>query len=239
MEGSRRSVARISAEFLLIVLGVLVALAVDRWSESRADRELEVMYLERLRVDMIGSRSDLQIPYYEGVEAHSRAALPYVAREQELSDSVGLVIAAYHAHRMLTPRVRDATHRELLATGNLRVIKDLELREALAELYSEVAFWKLVFDPSVQDSDFNHYVRGRIPPDLQFEIADRCPIDEQQPFGCTTDLGDWDPSDFINGLRSEPIAVEGLTRRLRDVVRMNGVLNNIDEMIEDILRRIE
>ncbi len=106
MEGSRRSVARISAEFLLIVLGVLVALAVDRWSESRADRELEVMYLERLRGDMIGSRSDLQIPYYEGVEAHSRAALPYVAREQELSDSVGLVIAAYHAHRMLTPRVR-------------------------------------------------------------------------------------------------------------------------------------
>ena len=88
-----------------------------------------------------------------------------------------------------------------------------------------------MFDPSVQDSDFNHYVRGRIPPDLQFEIADRCPIDEQQPFGCTTDLGDWDPSDFINGLRSEPIAVEGLTRRLRDVVRMNGVLNNIDEMI--------
>ncbi len=47
----RFSFARSGAEFAIIVIGVLVALAVESWREDVADRELELEYLERLKND--------------------------------------------------------------------------------------------------------------------------------------------------------------------------------------------
>ena len=47
--GRARSLA---AEFLIIVAGVLVALAVDQRKESVADRALEAHYLQRLSADL-------------------------------------------------------------------------------------------------------------------------------------------------------------------------------------------
>jgi hypothetical protein len=39
-------------EFLVIILGVLVALGVDQWRESARDRQLEQEYLVRLVADL-------------------------------------------------------------------------------------------------------------------------------------------------------------------------------------------
>jgi hypothetical protein len=43
---------RLVAEFLVIVVGVLVALGVDQWVQDRQDRALEAEYLERLLADV-------------------------------------------------------------------------------------------------------------------------------------------------------------------------------------------
>jgi hypothetical protein len=43
---------RLVAEFLVIVVGVLVALGVDSWAGDRADRVLEREYLHRLLDDV-------------------------------------------------------------------------------------------------------------------------------------------------------------------------------------------
>ena len=41
-----------AAQFIVIVAGVLVALAVDEWRQSRQDRDLELLYASRLRLDL-------------------------------------------------------------------------------------------------------------------------------------------------------------------------------------------
>ena len=43
---------RLSAEFIVIVFGVLVALAADQWMEARDDRSTELEYVERLRANL-------------------------------------------------------------------------------------------------------------------------------------------------------------------------------------------
>ena len=52
MAGIRVSLRRLAAEFTVIVLGVLVALAADRWRESQVSDELRVVYLENLLLDL-------------------------------------------------------------------------------------------------------------------------------------------------------------------------------------------
>ena len=43
---------RAIAEFMVIVIGVLVALAVDRWNADQEDRRLEQTYLASLAADL-------------------------------------------------------------------------------------------------------------------------------------------------------------------------------------------
>ncbi len=43
---------RWAGEFVVIVLGILAALAVDSWSEQRDNRSLEQEYLSRIKEDL-------------------------------------------------------------------------------------------------------------------------------------------------------------------------------------------
>ena len=43
---------RWAGEFVVIVLGILAALAVDSWSKDREDRQLEREYLSRIKDDL-------------------------------------------------------------------------------------------------------------------------------------------------------------------------------------------
>jgi len=48
-------------EFAVIVLGVLVALAVDDWAQHRSDRDLERDLVERLKEDLVADAGDLAL----------------------------------------------------------------------------------------------------------------------------------------------------------------------------------
>lgn len=52
---------RFTGEFLVIVVGVLVALAVDDWRDYRNERELESHLMERLQDDLRADAADLAI----------------------------------------------------------------------------------------------------------------------------------------------------------------------------------
>ena len=56
---SRQRYARWFGELHVIVVGVLVALAVDDLMQRRADRELEAHLLDRLRDDLVADAGDL------------------------------------------------------------------------------------------------------------------------------------------------------------------------------------
>jgi hypothetical protein len=57
----KRQWGRFLGEFLVIVVGVLVALAVDDWRDYRTDRQLEAHLLERLTDDLTADAADLAL----------------------------------------------------------------------------------------------------------------------------------------------------------------------------------
>jgi hypothetical protein len=127
-------------EFVVIVLGVLVALWVDQVRAARADAALEVEYLESFVIDL-----DADLAQFDSADAWSRrqeaAAATVLALydgPRPTSDVFVLVAAVESAGWQYVPSITRNTIDDLRSTGNLRLIRDPTLRRAIAGYYTTV-----------------------------------------------------------------------------------------------------
>lgn len=129
----------LAAEFAVVVLGILGALWVDEWREARQDAASEQMYLGRLEEDLTASldRLDPVIGRYGAVRDQIRATMALLdgpntpAARDSLARVVWSVatIGGYHPV--------DATYRELVQSGLLRVLQP-DMRRRLSLLDAQV-----------------------------------------------------------------------------------------------------
>ena len=119
-------------EFVVIVAGVLVALAAQAWWEGRERREVEQDYLEQLRSDALENQERLRSAIVEdslaGIAADS-AMLALTARLDASAGEVVLWIARLGQASDFQPVT--GAHRALQETGDLRFIRDDSVRLAL------------------------------------------------------------------------------------------------------------
>jgi hypothetical protein len=126
-------------EVIIVVVGILIALAVDNWRDVRQSRRVEQDYLARLATDLKDDSTTF---------VFVDSALKFKSGGLWLADSVlngGRVIrdTAAFLQAIITgsnfswnqPRVRSITFQDLQSTGNLRVIRDLELRANIVRYY--------------------------------------------------------------------------------------------------------
>jgi len=129
----------LAAEFVVVVLGVVVGLAVDAWREGRSDVALEVGYLERLEADL---QADTAAFHFAQRQDSIRSA--WVGRYLAVVDGVvpfpddHLEVLDHLTASLMglftTPR-RD-TYDELINQGDLGRIRSGTVREALAEYHA-------------------------------------------------------------------------------------------------------
>jgi hypothetical protein len=216
---SRKWWARLLGEFLVIVVGVLVALGVDDLRQASEDRELESYLRVRLAQDLDEDIEELErvilraerrlwlINTVLGVDTGGDDAPsgPFPAGDADVigncvpscdpysSDFRPLSVLAMFTQFDLS----DGTYREMLATGSLRVLRDLALRESLA------AYYNLAAEGAAGDQRSGQYHE-------QF-------LDELQLVGLTSD----DPlalPELRTELASHPSMMVTL-RRLRSTIR--------------------
>lgn len=127
-------------EFVVIVIGVLVALWVDQFQASRADAKLEVRYLESFLLDL-----DTDLAQFDSADAWSRRQEAAAAKvlalydgRQPTADVDDLVAAVETAGWQYVPTITRNTIDDLRSTGNLRLIRDPALRRAIATYYATV-----------------------------------------------------------------------------------------------------
>ena len=131
--------AQLFLELVLLVLGILIALAVDGWMDDRRDARLERQYLERLARDLDQNIGILRefVDFEEKQVADG--ILAYRAlRGVEPAEREAVSQAIDHLATRRTVRFVRATYTDLLSTGNLGLIRDPALRDAVVNLY-EVA----------------------------------------------------------------------------------------------------
>lgn len=163
--GVRASAPRLIAEFFVILIGVLGALAADQWAQDREDRGLESEYLERLRADAGYDREEIQF-----VLAVSRAGLEAVDSlldptfSERASDDalLGAALLAASARQLDLSR---GTWEELVSSGRIALLKEPKVRLALADyarFAGEIAgYWEYT------DNDLWAWVGRRVPSEVR------------------------------------------------------------------------
>ena len=145
---------RAAAEFAVIVIGVLTALAVDQWRESAEEHALRDEYLAGLAED-IGD----ELTYLDYVADLSRArvraadrillflghpagasdsTLGYVAPTGFDPDSVVWDLSEAASMQFFVPEA--VVWEDLMATGNLRLIDDPDVRRRVSRYYTQIRY---------------------------------------------------------------------------------------------------
>jgi hypothetical protein len=127
----------VALEILIVVLGVAIGFQVTEWGLARAEREEEQELLRGLRAEFVQVAADLeaQVAKHRRVE-HAATAVLQALRQARGDGSGTAAIADSTLAWALVPtttQVSQGILRGMLATGRLELVRDLELRTALAE----------------------------------------------------------------------------------------------------------
>ena len=132
-----------AAEFIVIVAGVLVALAVDEWRQSRQDRDLELQYASRLRLDL--QRDTSRFGDFERNALAAKADVLMGLRQRASHPATGSAATRvpsptmqelFFSQFIALPEAQSAVFREMESTGTVRLLRDPGLRTELSNHYA-------------------------------------------------------------------------------------------------------
>lgn len=143
-----RSWASFALELLLVVVGILIALAIDGWNADREDRRFERAYLELLVRDLgqIESQLQEQIDFEAGI-AEAAVSLHELIEADEPSRhsrQIGRMLTGAASRRTLV--LDSAAYTDLISTGNLGLIQDRALRDRIIRYFTESERRELIIE---------------------------------------------------------------------------------------------
>jgi hypothetical protein len=141
---SESRISRYAAEFTVIVVGVVVALGFDEWRQSVSDSAEELRYYHRLAQDLSGDvdsweslLADLDLKDQALIRLETWRSDVDKSNEHKAREVVD-DIATASVYAGSIPPPRNSTYEDLLATGNLHLIRDEELRTNLLEYHFQI-----------------------------------------------------------------------------------------------------
>ena len=134
-----RPSASLLTEFVVIVLGVLAAFAVDEWKEARELRQLRHFLISALLEDLRDDAEDFT-QFIEDQAQREAAAMLLVKTAEDLDRGsiqvAGLGEALYRIGRSTLLEVADGTFQEMTMHGTGPAISDVELRLKITRYYA-------------------------------------------------------------------------------------------------------
>jgi hypothetical protein len=128
----------VTLDFVIVVLGVFIGIQVASWNQARQDRQEERRYYGQLLVDL---RTDLETfsRAERLTDIHDEAAQLVIDRlggKDPPHASPGRMATAIHLAGWINiPYPSRGTYNELVSTGNLGLLRNIELKSEIASYY--------------------------------------------------------------------------------------------------------
>lgn len=129
-----------AGEIAIIVIGILLAISLDNCNDDRIAHRTGREYITRLAEDL---RTDTAtFSFVDRALKQKTASLAFadsvIARPTALRDTLGFLQALVSGANFAwnQPRVRTTTFDELQSTGNLRLLRDQDLRTKVVRYYT-------------------------------------------------------------------------------------------------------
>jgi hypothetical protein len=139
---------QVAVELLLLVLGILIALAIDDWMQDRRDAQTERQNLEAIVRDLDRDLLVLKdfADFHESQVADGVMAYRALRTEPDVKDKEGVARAVSRLISRRTLRLSHPTYSNLVGTGNISLIRNAELRDRIVGLYEANERWATIID---------------------------------------------------------------------------------------------
>lgn len=156
---------QVLVELVLLIVGILIALAVNGWIEDRRDAQTERQYLEGIVRDLDRDLTVLKefADYHQNQVADGVMAYRALRTEPDVKDKEGVAQAVSRLMSRRTLRLSHPTYSNLVGTGNARLIRNVELRDRIVGLYEANERWVAIIDRNnlvFVDQMFAEYMMG-------------------------------------------------------------------------------
>ena len=192
-------------DFVIVVVGVFIGIQAANWNEARADAALAHDYLQRIQRDLDAdiARYENRIRFWSTVSNYGRKGLAYAeSGRRDEATQWDLLLAYFQASQVAEFWTRSTTYDELKSAGELRLIGNLRLRDALAHYYTDAGNPALTERPA-----YREHVRGVIPIDVQLHIWTKCYASdasgEQVLQNCASPVSETQAARIVDAIRED------------------------------------
>jgi|GEM_PF-612361 len=170
----------VTVEIIVVVLGIFLGMQVTEWNEERKERNDEAIYMERLVVDLEAHIRQMEFRknYFEIVIADAELALKHYNNPKDSDISpMRLVSALYNSSSIYPFNAYNYTYDELMTTGKINLLRDLEMRGLLAEFFfnNDQLYFVWNINPENEHRD---WVRTIVPQDIKQRILTDCELSD-------------------------------------------------------------
>lgn len=129
----------VALDFFIVVIGVFIGIEVANWNQGRQDRQEERRYYGQLLVDL---RSDLETLSFaerraDEFDEAAQLVIDRLSGKVPRQASPGrMATAIHHAGWIYIPYASRGTYNELVSTGNLRLLRNSQLKSEIANYYA-------------------------------------------------------------------------------------------------------
>ena len=224
----KRNIRRTLGEFVLIVLGVMVALAADSWREFQVERSQERRYLQRFIEDLEGSLAGFPQAResMDNVTAHGLAVLPYLRGKEGSASPTSIFASMYQASRAVYPTIIDDTYAELMCTSGLSIIGHESLRQKIVALYRVAERGNLTNIVERDNVAYRYAMRKAVPVEIQLAVREACGL-RAKPLTCSAlahILDDREPEHnlhlWLQSIDIEKRRIQGLVDQVEELLGM-------------------
>ena len=216
-------------EFVIVIAGVVIGFQVTGWADSRAEADRAELYFDRLVNDLEENEQRYTDArnFRADVRSLGEDALGFAAHPETITDPWRVVVAYFNASQAGGAEMVSSTYSEMVATGDFRLIDDIELRGRLSAYYSQTGLNRI----TDQLPAYRETVRGLIPIRYQNYIWVNC---YDTSLGRTQRIIDCDAPDDIatsdlDALARRLVQDEALNNELRFWVSNQFAILSIHE----------
>ena len=220
-----------------------MALAVETALDERQDDNLRDEYLARIAADVAADKRAIEyrIEFFTGVTQFSQDTLDWMQSDLPMNKEV--LLASFYAAEVWPFVPNASTYQDLMSTGNIRLLNNIELRTSLVRFHVQADSMRPGWTP---EEKYRGIIRGVIPTDVQTQMRENCPTtdnSDQRPSGfppCELHDIDYDEmTALFDPLRSDIDFLRTLTYRNSELAVVVRLLRQQATVAGDVLAKIE
>jgi hypothetical protein len=163
----------VGLDFVIVVVGVLLAMQISNWNTERQERERSEIYSERLKAELRLEHEYANALLAYNISTLRAGQLAYDGlKEKTNADDEVILINAYRATQYNWYERRRAAFDEIVASGSLALIADPALLETAMSFYNSPLFELMLQEG--QNAKYRELFRMTIEPDLHAALARAC-----------------------------------------------------------------